>query len=163
RMRTGVSPATKATRPNSTEISTTPAWSRARTRESSRRSSRTGCRMNAEGLNKAALLLMSIGESEAAEVFKYLGPREVQKIGATMATLKNVTREQLDNVMTEFVNEAEQHTALSLDSSEYIRAVLTKALGETKGGALIDRILQGTDTRGIEGLKWMDSGAVAER
>jgi flagellar motor switch protein FliG len=118
--------------------------------------------MNAEGLNKAALLLMSIGESEAAEVFKYLGPREVQKIGATMATLKNVTREQLDNVMTEFVNEAEQHTALSLDSSEYIRAVLTKALGENKAGALIDRILQGSDTSGIEGLKWMDSAAVAE-
>jgi flagellar motor switch protein FliG len=118
--------------------------------------------MNAEGLNKAALLLMSIGESEAAEVFKYLGPREVQKIGATMATLKNVTREQLDNVMTEFVQEAEQHTALSLDSSEYIRAVLTKALGENKAGALIDRILQGSDTSGIEGLKWMDSAAVAE-
>lgn len=118
--------------------------------------------MNAEGLNKAALLLMSIGESEAAEVFKYLGPREVQKIGATMATLKNVTREQLDNVMTEFVQEAEQHTALSLDSSEYIRAVLTKALGESKAGALIDRILQGSDTSGIEGLKWMDSAAVSE-
>jgi flagellar motor switch protein FliG len=118
--------------------------------------------MNAEGLNKAALLLMSIGESEAAEVFKYLGPREVQKIGATMATLKNVTREQLDNVMTEFVQEAEQHTALSLDSSEYIRTVLTKALGESKAGALIDRILQGSDTSGIEGLKWMDSAAVSE-
>jgi flagellar motor switch protein FliG len=118
--------------------------------------------MNAEGLNKAALLLMSIGESEAAEVFKYLGPREVQKIGATMAQLKNVTREQLDNVMTEFVHEAEQHTALSLDSSEYIRSVLTKALGETKAGALIDRILQGSDTSGIEGLKWMDSAAVSE-
>lgn len=63
--------------------------------------------MNAEGLNKAALLLMSIGEEEAAEVFKYLAPREVQKIGATMAALKNVTREQLDNVLTEFVGEAE--------------------------------------------------------
>jgi flagellar motor switch protein FliG len=105
---------------------------------------------------------MSIGEEEAAEVFKYLAPREVQKIGATMASLKNVTREQLDHVMTEFVHEAEQHTALSLDSSDYIRSVLTKALGETKAGALIDRILQGSDTSGIEGLKWMDSGAVAE-
>jgi flagellar motor switch protein FliG len=91
--------------------------------------------MNAEGLNKAALLLMSVGEEEAAEVFKYLAPREVQKIGATMAALKNVTREQLDNVLTEFVQEAEKHTALSLDSSEYIRSVLTKALGENKAGA----------------------------
>jgi flagellar motor switch protein FliG len=118
--------------------------------------------MNAEGLNKAALLLMSIGEEEAAEVFKFLGPREVQKIGATMAGLKNVTREELDAVLTEFVKEAEQQTALSMDSSEYIKSVLNKALGETKAGALIDRILQGSDTSGIEGLKWMDSAAVAE-
>jgi flagellar motor switch protein FliG len=118
--------------------------------------------MKAEGLNKAALLLMSIGEEEAAEVFKFLGPREVQKIGATMAALKNVTREQLDDVLTEFVTQAEKHTALSLDSSEYIKSVLNKALGETKAGALIDRILQGNDTSGIEGLKWMDSAAVAE-
>jgi flagellar motor switch protein FliG len=79
-----------------------------------------------------------------------------------MAALKNVTREQVDEVMHEFVREAEQHTALSLDSSEYIRSVLTKALGDDKAGAIIDRILQGSDTSGIEGLKWMDSSAVAE-
>ena len=118
--------------------------------------------MNAEGLNKAALLLMSIGEEEAAQVFKFLGPREVQKIGVAMAALKNVTREQVDEVLHEFVRDAEQHTALSLDSSDYIRSVLTKALGDDKAGVIIDRILQGSDTSGIEGLKWMDSAAVAE-
>ncbi|MDN7603581.1 flagellar motor switch protein FliG [Burkholderia gladioli] len=118
--------------------------------------------MSAEGLMKSALLLMSIGEEEAAQVFKFLGPREVQKIGVTMAALKNVTRDQLDEVLKEFVQEAEKHSALSLDSGEYIRSVLTKALGEDRAGAIIDRILQGSDTSGIEGLKWMDSGAVAE-
>ncbi|AKM43703.1 flagellar motor switch protein G [Burkholderia contaminans FFH2055] len=118
--------------------------------------------MNAEGLTKSALLLMSIGEEEAAQVFKFLAPREVQKIGAAMAALKNVTREQVEGVLHEFAKEAEQHTALSLDSSDYIRSVLTKALGEDKAGVLIDRILQGSDTSGIEGLKWMDSAAVAE-
>jgi flagellar motor switch protein FliG len=118
--------------------------------------------MNAEGITKSALLLMSIGEEEAAQVFKFLGPREVQKIGVAMAALRNVTREQVDEVLQEFAREAEQHTALSLDSSEYIRSVLTKALGEDKAGAIIDRILQGSDTSGIEGLKWMDSAAVAE-
>ncbi|WP_246796221.1 flagellar motor switch protein FliG [Burkholderia perseverans] len=118
--------------------------------------------MSAEGLIKSALLLMSIGEEEAAQVFKFLGPREVQKIGVTMATLKNVTREQLDDVLKEFVSEAEKHSALSLDSGEYIRSVLTKALGEDRAGVIIDRILQGSDTSGIEGLKWMDSAAVAE-
>ena len=111
---------------------------------------------------KSALLLMSIGEEEAAQVFKFLGPREVQKIGVAMAALKSVTREQVDEVLQEFVREAEQHTGMSLDSSEYIRSVLTKALGDDKAGAIIDRILQGSDTSGIEGLKWMDSAAVAE-
>jgi len=118
--------------------------------------------MSAEGVVKSALLLMSIGEEEAAQVFKFLGPREVQKIGVAMAALKNVTREQVDEVLQEFVKEAEQHTGMSLDSNEYIRSVLTKALGDDKAGAIIDRILQGSDTSGIEGLKWMDSAAVAE-
>ena len=118
--------------------------------------------MKPEGLTKSAILLMSLGEDEAAEVFKYLAPREVQKIGATMATLKHVTRDQIDAVLEEFRLEAEQFSALSLDSGEYIRAVLTKALGNDKASGLIERILQGGDTSGIEGLKWMDSGAVAE-
>jgi flagellar motor switch protein FliG len=118
--------------------------------------------MSADGVNKSALLLMSLGETEAAEVFKFLAPREVQKIGAAMASIKNVTREQVEGVLQDFVKEAEQHTAFSLDSNEYIRSVLTRALGEDKAGVLIDRILQGSDTSGIEGLKWMDSPAVAE-
>ena len=81
--------------------------------------------MSAEGVMKSALLLMSIGEEEAAQVFKFLGPREVQKIGVAMAALKNVTREQVDEVLQEFVKEAEQHTGMSLDSNEYISSVLT--------------------------------------
>ena len=118
--------------------------------------------MSAEGAFKSAVLLMSLGEEEASEVFKFLGPREVQKIGAAMASLKNVKREEIEAVLSEFLKEAEQHTALSLDSSDYIRNVLNKALGEDKAGAIIDRILQGGDTSGIEGLKWMDSSSVAE-
>ncbi|AJE98174.2 flagellar motor switch protein G [Pandoraea apista] len=105
---------------------------------------------------------MSLGEDEAAEVFKYLAPREVQKLGAAMASLRQVTRDQIADVLQDFVLEAEQHSALSLDSSEYIRSVLNKALGNDKAAGLIERILQGGDTSGIEGLKWMDSTAVAE-
>ncbi|QDX23897.1 flagellar motor switch protein FliG [Pandoraea pnomenusa] len=116
----------------------------------------------AEGLQRSAILLMSLGEDEAAEVFKYLAPREVQKLGAAMASLRQVTRDQIADVLQDFVLEAEQHSALSLDSSEYIRSVLNKALGNDKAAGLIERILQGGDTSGIEGLKWMDSNAVAE-
>ncbi|WP_084010092.1 flagellar motor switch protein FliG [Pandoraea oxalativorans] len=116
----------------------------------------------AEGLQRSAILLMSLGEDEAAEVFKYLAPREVQKLGAAMAQLRQVTRDQIADVLQDFVLEAEQHSALSLDSSEYIRSVLNKALGNDKAAGLIECILQGGDTSGIEGLKWMDSTAVAE-
>ncbi|AJC23154.2 flagellar motor switch protein FliG [Pandoraea pulmonicola] len=105
---------------------------------------------------------MSLGEDEAAEVFKYLAPREVQKLGAAMASLRQVSRDQIADVLQDFVLEAEQHSALSLDSSDYIRSVLNKALGSDKAAGLIERILQGGDTSGIEGLKWMDSNAVAE-
>lgn len=118
--------------------------------------------MNAEGINKAALLLMSLGEDEAAEAFRFLDPREVQKISIAMAALKNVTRGAVDTVLQDFIKEAETHTTLSLDSKDYIRSVLTRALGEDKAGNVIDRILQGDDVGGIEGLKWMDAPAVAE-
>lgn len=106
--------------------------------------------------------MMSLGEDEAAEVFKYLGPREVQKIGAAMANLKSVSREQITSVIGEFCEQAEGQSAMGVASNDYIRNVLKKALGDDKSAALIDRILQGGDTSGIEGLKWMGSGAVAE-
>ncbi len=106
--------------------------------------------------------MMSLGEDEAAEVFKYLGPREVQKIGAAMANLKSISREQIQTVIGEFCEQAEGQSTMGVASNDYIRNVLKKALGDDKSAALIDRILQGGDTSGIEGLKWMGSGAVAE-
>lgn len=118
--------------------------------------------MDDEGLKKGAVLLLSLGEEAAAEVFKHLAPREVQKLGTAMSNLKNVTREQVESVLNEFRSRAEEKTTLGLNSADYIRTVLTKALGSDKAASLIDRILQGGDTSGIEGLKWMDSAAVAE-
>jgi len=118
--------------------------------------------MAAEGIMKSAILMMSLGEDEAAEVFKYLGPREVQKIGSAMASLKSVSREEIKNVIGEFCEQAEGRSTMGVASNDYIRNVLKKALGDDKSAALIDRILQGGDTSGIEGLKWMGSGAVAE-
>ncbi|WP_333844917.1 flagellar motor switch protein FliG [Pelomicrobium sp.] len=108
------------------------------------------------------MLLMSLGEEEAAQVLKYLSPREVQKLGAAMARLKAVPKERVDAVLDEFKKKAEDRSTLALASDEYIRAVLTKALGDEKAAHVIDRILQGGDTSGIESLKWMDSASVAE-
>lgn len=118
--------------------------------------------MASDGLTKSAILLMTLGENEAAEVFKYLGPREVQKIGSAMASLKSVTHDEIKTVISEFCTQAGEQSTLGMASSDYIRNVLKKALGDDKSAALIDRILQGGDTSGIEGLKWMSSSAVAE-
>jgi flagellar motor switch protein FliG len=118
--------------------------------------------MNEEGIEKGAILLLSLGEEGATEVFKHLGPREVQKLGTAMSNLKNVTRDKVEQVLSAFRIRAEEKSPLGLNSGEYLRKVLTNALGDDKAGNLIDRILHGGDTSGIEGLKWMDSAAVAE-
>jgi len=117
--------------------------------------------MSEDGVLKSAILLMSIGEEEAAEVLRYLGPKEVQKIGMAMAGLDNISREQIQGSLRDFRAEAEERTTLGVGSDSYIRSILTKALGD-KATNLIDRILQGGDTSGIESLKWMDSASVAE-
>lgn len=115
-----------------------------------------------EGLQKSAILLMTLGEDDAAEVFKHLGPREVQKLGTAMATLKAITREEITGVLSDFCKEAGDPTELAGNSAEYIRGVLTKALGDDRAANLLDRIFQSGDTKGIEGLRWMDSASVAE-
>jgi flagellar motor switch protein FliG len=118
--------------------------------------------MSSDGIQKSAILLMSLGEDEAAEVLKFLGPREVQKIGTAMAALKSVSREQINTVVSEFCSQANEKSTLGLSSTDYLRTVLRKALGDDRSASLIERILQGGDTSGIEGLKWMDSAGVAE-
>ncbi|UJP05948.1 MAG: flagellar motor switch protein FliG [Nitrosomonas sp.] len=118
--------------------------------------------MNEEGLKRSAILLMTLGEQEAASVIRLLGPKEVQKLSETMSTLQNITRAEIENAVADFCTAAEGKTTLGQDSADYIRNVLTSALGDEKAANLIDRILHGGDTSGIEGLKWMDSVSVAE-
>ncbi|GAB7129533.1 flagellar motor switch protein FliG [Silvimonas sp. JCM 19000] len=114
-----------------------------------------------EGVRRASILLMTLGEDAAVEVFKYLGPKEVQKLGFTMAGMENVKREEVDTVLGDFIASTQNRANLGA-ADEYIRSVLTKALGSDKAANLLDRILQGNDNNGIESLKWMDSAAVAE-
>ncbi|MCK9684689.1 flagellar motor switch protein FliG [Scleromatobacter humisilvae] len=115
-----------------------------------------------QGVEDAAILLMSLGEEEAAAVFKHLAPKEVQKLGETIARMKSITRERMDGVLDKFGTVAQSQHVLVQDTDEYVKAVLRKALGEDKANLLIDRILQGSDVTGIESLKWMDAGSVAE-
>ena len=114
-----------------------------------------------EGLEKSAMLLLSLGEDAAAEVLKHLGPREVQKLGHAMAGIKSVPREKVEQLIEEVGVHTAKGAGLSADEN-MIRSMLTKALGDDKAANLIGRILQGGDTAGIESLKWMDAATVAD-
>ncbi len=118
--------------------------------------------MDDHGVEDAAILLMSLGEVEAAEVFKHLAPKEVQRLGETIAKMKAVTRERVDGVLDKFTVLAGGQSLLVADTDEYVKTVLRRALGDDKANLLIDRILQGSDMSGVESLKWMDAGSVAE-
>jgi flagellar motor switch protein FliG len=118
--------------------------------------------MSDEGLESAAILLMSLGEEEAAGIFKHLAPKEVQRLGETIAKMKSVPRERIDRVIDAFATKAASSSMLVADSDEYVKNVLRMALGEDKANLVIDRILQGNDLTGIESLNWMEPAAVAE-
>ena len=115
-----------------------------------------------DGLQDAAIFLMSLGEEEAAEVFKHFSPKEVQRLGETIARMRAVSRDKVDSVIDKFTAEAASQSLLVSDTDNYVRAVLRRALGDDKASLLIDRILQGGDVSGIESLKWMDPISVAE-
>ncbi len=118
--------------------------------------------MDLPRVDQAAILLMSLGEAEAAEILKHLGAKEVQRLGAAMAKLENVSREQASTVVMNFVGALEEQTSLGVGSDDYVRRVLIGALGEERAGGVIDRILVGQSSKGLEALKWMDTKAVAE-
>ncbi|WLQ14700.1 flagellar motor switch protein FliG [Hahella aquimaris] len=113
-------------------------------------------------VESAAILLMSLGEADAAQILKHMGPKEVQRVGAQMAQLQNVTQDVVEHVTTEFLEAVGGQTGLGIGADDYIRTMLTQALGEDKAASLIDRILLGGNTTGLDTLKWMEARAVAD-
>ncbi|BDW11755.1 flagellar motor switch protein G [Polynucleobacter sp. SHI8] len=118
--------------------------------------------MSENGINKAAVLMLALGQDRAAEVMKYLDSREVQKVGSAMAVMSNISEDTLNDVLDSFSDEMSKTTALGINSEEYIRGVLTSALGEEDAGFLIGRILDRRGSTGIDSLKSMESKAVAD-
>jgi flagellar motor switch protein FliG len=114
------------------------------------------------GAQRAAILLLTLGEQDAAEVLKHLSARDVQSVGSAMAALSGVSREQVDKVLDKLDEDMGGQTSLGVGTEEYIRKVLVSALGESKAGGLIDRILLGRSGKGLESLKWMEGRAIAE-
>ena len=117
---------------------------------------------NLDNTHRAALLLLALGQDRAASILKHMRPKEVQVIGSTMAGLGNISSDMVDTVLEDFIKVIKSQTALGIDSASYIRNMLTDALGAEKAGGMIDRILLGRNSKGIEQLKWMDSRSIAD-
>lgn len=118
--------------------------------------------MATDGLTRSAILMLALGEDEAAEVMKHLSPKEVQRLGIVMATMKPVPKEDVEEVLEKFMLDFASSSDFGLDSDSYIRSVLVKAFGEDKASNLLNRMPQSQDAAGIESLKWMDAFSVAD-
>jgi flagellar motor switch protein FliG len=118
--------------------------------------------MKDDGTMRSAVLLLALGENEAAEVMKYLAPREVQRIGAAMANLVSVDHSQIESALEKLHDATNDKSIIGTDSDEFIRSVLNKALGEDVAANLLERILSGREAGGIDSLRWMDAPTVAD-
>ena len=114
------------------------------------------------GTQRAAILLMSLGEQDAANLLKQMDAKDVQKLGLAMAELKEISREQVSAVLEKFIGVADSKANLASGSTEYVRRVLTQAVGKHKTDMLLERVSTGQTGQGIEALKWMEAKAVAQ-
>jgi len=114
-----------------------------------------------KGPEKAGVLLLTLGEDVAAEILQHMNPKEVQLVGSTMAMMNDVSRPTVEHVIDDFFDVLESQTALGIGNDAYIRKMLNKALGD-KAGGVIDRILMGSGSNGLDSLKWMDPKSIAE-
>lgn len=115
------------------------------------------------GMRKSAILLMSLGEEGAGSVLQHLSQDEVQDISETMSNLSQVKREEVGAILEEFRLETEQYSALHLDSGNYLRTVLNKALGNTRAADMLENIFRSSESNsGIEGLNQLEATEVVE-
>lgn len=113
------------------------------------------------GVDRAAILLLALGEQDAAHVLRHLAAKEVQRVGAAMAQLSGVSRDEVAGVLANFAASVEKQTSFGVGTDDYVRNVLVGALGEEKAGTMIDRVLHGR-SRGLEALKWMPARSIAD-
>lgn len=114
-----------------------------------------------EGVDKAAILLLSLSEDDAAQILKHLEPKQVQKLGSAMAQIDDMTQSKITAVHKHFIEEIQNYSTIGFQSTDFVKRALTSALGEDKAANLIDQILMGSGAKGLDSLKWMDSKQVA--
>jgi flagellar motor switch protein FliG len=114
------------------------------------------------GTERAAILLLTLGEQEAAQILRHMGAKDVQRVGVAMTRMSAVSRVDVEQVLREFSANVDSQTSVGVGSDEFVRKALVHALGEDKAAGIIDRISIARSTKGLEALKWMDARAVAE-
>ena len=114
------------------------------------------------GTQKSAILMMLVGEDEATEILKNLSPREVQHLGASMYSVQGLDQDTVNLVLDEFLAIIKEQTSLGLGAGNYIRNVMTKALGDERAQSVLSRITPTSTERPIEILDWMDARSISE-
>ncbi|MEW5681741.1 MAG: flagellar motor switch protein FliG [Pseudomonadota bacterium] len=114
-----------------------------------------------DGVEKAAILLLSLSEEDAAQILKHLEPKQVQRVGLAMAQMTDLNQAKISAVHRLFIEQIQNFSTIGFQSEEFIKRALTAALGEEKAANLIDQIVLGGGAKGLDSLKWMDSKQVA--
>jgi flagellar motor switch protein FliG len=113
-------------------------------------------------VQRAAVLMLLLGEDLASNIISYLDPKEVQELGAAMVSVADMSQEAVNAVLDQFVDLLKRQTSLSLGTTEYVETVLKRALGPDKASSVLSRIMPNRASRGLEILQWMDARAIAE-
>ena len=111
---------------------------------------------------QAAVIVLLLGEQQAADIIQYLNPREVQSLGSAMVGVVDLSQDSVNLVLDNFVATIKKQTNLGLGTTDYVEAVLKRALGEDKASTVLGRILPGSSSKGLEILRWMDPRAIAD-
>ena len=117
---------------------------------------------NMTGTQRAAVLMLLLGEQQAAEIIRFLNPKEVQALGASMVTVADLSQEAVNAVLDEFVATIKRQTNLGLGTTDYVEKVLKLALGDAKAASVLGRITPGHGSKGLEILSWMDARSIAD-
>jgi flagellar motor switch protein FliG len=115
-----------------------------------------------QSTRSAAVLLLALGEGEAAKVLKHLDANVVRRVGSAMAQLQSASREEVNDIIGDFMLTMDGQADIKVGSEDYIRKVFTEALGQDKASGIIDRILVGRKSKGLDVLKWMEPRAIAD-
>ena len=111
---------------------------------------------------RAAVLMLLLGEQQASEIIRYMNPREVQALGAAMVSVADLSQEAVNIVLDDFVATLKKQTSLGLGTGDYVEKVLKRALGDDKAASVLSRIMPGQGSKGLEILKWMDARSIAD-